>query len=64
MSYSEQDGKVILTLSREDYELLLIALEAATGLALRDGQPSIPWLELVNRINEGNPNYAPYVTTR
>jgi hypothetical protein len=60
MSYAEQDGKVVLTLSRDDWMMLLLAMGTATGLALKDGHPSRPWFELVNRVNEGNPNFTPY----
>lgn len=61
MSYREEsDGTVTLTLSRDDYELVLMALGIAIGCASRDGVPIQSWLELTNRINEGNPNYTPY----
>lgn len=60
MSYSEQDGQVVLTMSREDYEVLLMALGSYTALHL-----ARPWdlervLAFVNRLNSGNPNYTPY----
>ena len=32
MSYSEQDGQVVLTMSREDYETILLALGAWTSV--------------------------------
>jgi hypothetical protein len=60
MSYSEKDGQVILTMSREDYDWLLMALGMATGLAARDSCDVTPWLDVVNRLNSGNPNYTPY----
>ena len=48
MSYSEENGQVTLTISREDYDCLLMCLGSAA-------------LELVNRLNQGNPNYRPYL---
>lgn len=60
MSYREQDGQVILTMSREDYEWLLIAL----GSAMAAGYSNQDWIQrmlgLTNRLNEGNPHYTPY----
>jgi hypothetical protein len=63
MSYREENGQVVLTMSRQDFERLLLCLGGAVGAAcLID-----PWVlsinevfELINRINEGNPNYTPY----
>lgn len=62
MSYSEKNGQVVLRMSREDYELLLIALGSAVGLALQvKWQLGLPVLTpLLNRLNSGNPNYTPY----
>ena len=62
MSYQERDGQVVLTMSREDYELLLMALGTATGAALQGkGMLGLKVIvPLLNRLNEGNPNYTPY----
>lgn len=38
MSYSEKDGQVVLTMSREDYELVLMSLGAFTALIERGAQ--------------------------
>lgn len=46
MSYREENGQVVLTMSREDYERLLFDLTAM--------------LEFMNRLNQGNPQYTPY----
>lgn len=63
MSYSEENGKVVLTMSREDYDNLLICIGASVGLALQDrgqfGKNVV--IEWANRLNEGNPHYVPYV---
>ena len=58
MSYSEENGQVVLRMSREDYQLVLMLLGA--GVA---GECIIKWdraCALLNRLNEGNPNYTPY----
>lgn len=60
MSYQRSDGIVTLTISVKDYEQILMALGNAVGVASRDGLPIAPWLELANRINEGNPNWTRY----
>jgi ribosomal protein S27AE len=45
MSYSEKDGQVILTMSREDYNLLLMMLGTATAATMPDGVlKSVPLL--------------------
>ncbi len=61
MSYSEQDGQVVLTMSREDYDRLIFMFAGASALALKDGLPIGPTLELLNRLNFGNPHYTPYL---
>lgn len=65
MAYSEKDGQVVLTLSREDYTQLLLELGGAMFLHLKDGDGSadqtLAWL---NRIMEGNPHYSPYLVTK
>jgi hypothetical protein len=60
MSYSERDGQVVLTMSRPDYELLLLWLGMATGGILKDGDNADGIIAFLNRLNEGNPNYTPY----
>jgi hypothetical protein len=60
MSYSEENGEVVLRMSQEDYFNLLLALGIATGVAARDGMALKPWLELTNRINQGNPRFSAY----
>jgi hypothetical protein len=63
MGYSENErGEVVLTMSRDDYQNLLLALGQAVGLALRDGESAraTRGFLLVNRLNEGNPRFTPY----
>ena len=64
MSYSEKDGQVILTMSREDYESLIFRLGMLAGIAAKAG--GLYGLSLkhelafCDRLNSGNPNYTPY----
>jgi hypothetical protein len=64
LSYREENGQVVLTMSREDYERLLLLLGAATAETVRAGGRSFFTLDqilaLMNRLNQGNPNYTPY----
>jgi hypothetical protein len=69
VSYREEDGKVVLTMSREDYELVLMMLGTAAATTVADGilksvpllvYPTSKSLALLNRLNSGNPNYTPY----
>lgn len=66
MAYSEENRQVVLTMSSEDYQFLIFALgvSAAARERLHD---SIDWINqvvsLLNRLNEGNPNYTPYQLT-
>jgi hypothetical protein len=61
MSYREEDGQVILTMSREDYDLVLMMLGMATGYCLKEHSTNPEKarntaLGLMNRLNEGNPH--------
>lgn len=62
MSYSEKDNLVILTMSREDYEKVLMCLGSAVGAAIFGRSPleANTVFELTNRLNAGNPHYTPY----
>lgn len=57
MAYSEQDGQVTLTMSREQYDQLIRMVATATV----HFWPDTMWiLRLMNSLNQGNPNYIPY----
>lgn len=60
MSYAEKDGKVVLTMSREDYEQLLLSVGALMILRMEHKDEIGKLFELVNRLNQGNPNFTPY----
>lgn len=66
MSYREDNEQVVLTMSREDYERLLMMLGELTGHVLSGARslwaPDVV-MSLLNRLNEGNPNYTPYEVT-
>ena len=68
MSYREENGQVILTMSQLQYERLLMVFALATmrGMENRKDFPRATenTLELLNQLNEGNPNYRPYLILR
>jgi hypothetical protein len=53
MSYREENGSVILTMSREDYELLVRWLKV-------NARPAQFFAEMRDRVQAGDPNYIPY----
>jgi hypothetical protein len=59
VSYREENGQVILTMSREDYELLVYGFGMLIGKSFFGGSPH-GLIEYFNRLNSGNPNYTPY----
>lgn len=50
----------MLTISREDYDRVLMRLGAALGSNFGQLLNYDQELEFLNRLNEGNPNYTPY----
>jgi hypothetical protein len=59
MSYSEENGQVVLRMTREDYDFLLIGYGMLIGKSFFGGSPKA-LIEYFNRLNEGNPHYTPY----
>lgn len=59
MSYQEENGQVILTMSREDYDFLLLGWGMVLGKSFFGGSPP-HLIAFFNRLNSGNPNYTPY----
>ena len=62
MSYREENDQVTLTMTREDYDRLLLAMGTVVGAALQ-GRGVLGLrvvIPLLNRINQGNPNYQRY----
>ena len=61
MKYTEKGDRVTLEMTRDDFGRLLQMMGAAVGTASRnDPDLAAAWLEFVNRLNDGNPNFAPY----
>ncbi len=63
MSYSEHNGEILLRMSKDDYEkLFLPAMQLVTSELLRRSWTGElrEMLEFTNRLNAGNPRYAPY----
>lgn len=67
MSYSEDsNGDVLLRMTQDDYERVLMIFGMAAGAALQGkGMLNLDViLTTLNRINEGNPRYLPYRVER
>lgn len=60
MGYREEGGAVVLTMSREDYNALLMALGYVAGASGGLWKDMRFALGLVNRLNAGNPSFTPY----
>lgn len=62
MSYSEENGQVILRMSREDYEGLMTLIEREIDTTARPYRPitRTALIKFLNRLNSGNPNYTSY----
>lgn len=60
--YSEEDGLVVLRMTPDDCDRVLLALGFVAGsMSLPAGRNAA--LGLVNRLMEGNPKYLPYTIT-
>jgi hypothetical protein len=53
MSYFEENGQVVLRMSKEDYDLLVRWLNV-------NARPARFFAQMRDRLQEGDPNYAPY----
>jgi hypothetical protein len=60
MSYREENGQVVLTMSKEDYDRLLTIFAGATAYSHFRNESLDEILELLNRLNQGHPQYTPY----
>lgn len=55
------EGHVSITITRDDWDAILILLGAGmTTIAPVDREARVATLALFNRLNAGNPNWAPY----
>ena len=60
-AYREENGLVVLTMMREDYEHILLALAYYLGSVLSTtGDGMSRHLGVINRLNQGNPEFTPY----
>lgn len=61
MSYSEENGQVVLTMSREEFQDLMLRFSRTIGIPAH-----AYWKEeirrIMDRLNSGNPHYRPYRT--
>jgi hypothetical protein len=60
LSYREENGQVVLSMPVQEYEHLMICLGIATAVMERLGIPVGGMLRVINRLNEGKPDYIPY----
>jgi hypothetical protein len=58
VSYREENGQVMVTMDMLDWQILLILLGRTLTILERDERPA--FFSLVNRLNQGNPDYTPY----
>ena len=60
MTYKCEGDRVTLEMSRLDYATLLLAVGYKAGACADDKPRLYGWLDFVNRMNTGNPEYTPY----
>jgi len=60
MSYSEENGQVVLRMTREDYSAVMCELDLNLSGCHPEGLIAERLRDLRDRLNEGNPNYTPY----
>ena len=60
MRREPQTGCVVIELSPDDFDSLLICIGYAAGAAAeRDIKLFYRWMRLANSVNDGNPDYLP-----
>jgi hypothetical protein len=59
MKYTEKGDTVTLEMSRADYGNLLLSIGIAAGTA-SDKKAFWGWMQFVNELNTGNPQFRPY----
>jgi hypothetical protein len=61
VSYRREGDTVVLTMPVEDFEGLLLMLGYAAGAAVLTRRGDFwNFMDLANRINDGNPHFTPY----
>ena len=63
MSMRRENGRVLIDIDEGEYLQLMMALGNATGSAIKQNELDLTHalFRLANSINEGNPNFRPYV---
>jgi hypothetical protein len=69
MKYTEDGDRIILEMSQDDYQQLLMMVGYGLGSVRRNGNEDLywDWLKFINEMNAGNPGFKPYkipATTR
>lgn len=58
---AKKEGRVTIEMSEEEHDRLICMMGYAVGAAMRqDSDLGWGWIRLVNRLNEGNPDFVPY----
>jgi hypothetical protein len=60
VSYREENGQVIITMSPQDFDTLSMALGALMILRMENRAEVQRLFELVNRVHDGKPGFTPY----
>ncbi len=62
MAFRREGDDIYLKLTADQYDMVLVALGMAAGLAARENHPKgyRCWLRVADEINEGNPQWQPY----
>ncbi len=61
MSYASDGERVTLTLTRDQFDQLLIMLGSSCAAVADDKLRFRHYISLVNKLNEGNPDFRAYV---
>lgn len=60
MGYKYESGNVVLTMTHDDYQRLILCLGMAAGQQTGDGRNFRAALALADRLSAGNPHWTPY----
>jgi len=60
MMRRENGRRVVIDISEEEFDVLMIALGIAAGSRIGQRESAREIFRLVNTINEGNPDFTPY----
>jgi hypothetical protein len=62
MTYTENNGRVVLEMTRDDYDQLLVILGYASAASMSHGVSVVFYrvLRFINELNRTNPNFTQY----